>query len=50
MMWTYKGVNIYPANRNGSGIRWYAYTGRGYSLRADTKASMRQLINREKSK
>ncbi len=23
-MWTYKGVNVYPAELNGSGIRWYA--------------------------
>jgi hypothetical protein len=41
-MWTYKGVDVFPADRNSSGIRWYARTPH---LRADSKASMRQLIN-----
>ena len=40
--WTYKGIDIYPAERNSSGIRWYS---RNPHLRADTKAGMRQLIN-----
>ncbi len=43
-MWTYKGVDIFRADRNSSGIRWYARTGAGI-LRADSKASMRELIN-----
>jgi hypothetical protein len=32
-MWTYKGIDVFPADRNSSGI-----------LRADTKEGMRQLI------
>ena len=44
MMWTYKGVNIWRADRNGSGIRWEAFTDNG-RLRADTKQSMSDLIN-----
>jgi hypothetical protein len=45
MPWTYKGIDVYPADRNASGIRWYARPGTGSALRADTKASMRQLIS-----
>jgi hypothetical protein len=41
-IWTYKGVNVYPAALNGSGIRWYTIAP---VRRADTKQSMRQLIN-----
>lgn len=44
MMWTYFEVDIYPAGRNSSGIRWCAYAGLGHTLRADTKAGMRELI------
>lgn len=44
-MWTYKGTNIYPADRNSSGIRWTARDGSGIALRADSKAGMRELIN-----
>ncbi len=40
--WTYKGITIWPAEVNGSGIRWTALGG----LKADTKQSMRDLINR----
>jgi len=39
--WTYKGVNVYPAARNGSGMRWCTV---GPTLRSDTKAGMRELI------
>jgi hypothetical protein len=42
-MWTYKGVDVFPAELNGSGIRWYARSPWGI-LRADTKTSMRELI------
>ena len=41
--WTYKGIDIYRADRNASGIRWYARTHAGI-LRTDTKESMRHLI------
>lgn len=41
--WTYKGIDVYRADPNSSGIRWYARTRTGI-LRADTKASMRDLI------
>lgn len=44
MMWTYKGVNVYQAGRNSSGIRWHAL-GNGSYLRSDTKQGMRELIN-----
>lgn len=47
-MWTYKGVDIFPADRNSSGIRWYARPGNGLTLKADSKASMRRLINEYK--
>jgi hypothetical protein len=43
-MWTYKGIDVYRADVNSSGIRWYARTSAG-TLRADTKAGMRDLIN-----
>lgn len=42
-MWDYKGLDVFPADINGSGIRWYARSPWGM-LRADTKASMRELI------
>ncbi len=48
-MWTYKGVNVYPAEINSSGIRWYAL-GFGGTLKADTKESMRQLITEAREK
>jgi hypothetical protein len=45
--WTYYGINVYPADINGSGIRWYAnpldYPNSGI-LRADTKECMKELI------
>jgi len=52
-MWTYKGVDIYPAGRNMSGLRWTATIAddRRFSestppnLMADTKQGMRELIN-----
>ena len=50
-MWIYRGVNVWPADRNASGIRWEAMTSHG-RLRADSKASMRDLIriNQEKER
>jgi hypothetical protein len=42
-MWTYKGINVWTADRNSSGIRWEAFTDQG-RMRADSKAGMRQLI------
>lgn len=49
-VWTYYGVNIYPADPNSSGIRWYAYCGSGMALKADTKEGMRQLIRQSMNK
>lgn len=53
-IWTYKGVTVYPASLNSSGIRWYARCLldsaaqlNAYNLRADTKQGMRQLIRAE---
>lgn len=48
-MWTYKGIDVDRAGINGSGIRWVALTYQGY-LRADTKESMKQLINETEAK
>jgi hypothetical protein len=42
--WAYKGVIVHPADRNSSGIRWYARIGSGRALRADSKDGMRDLI------
>jgi hypothetical protein len=42
-MWTYYGVNVYPADMNCSGIRWTARFA-GLPLRADSKDGMRELI------
>ena len=43
---TYRGVNIYPAGPNTSGIRWYAHGSAGF-LRADTLAGIKQLIREQ---
>jgi catechol-2,3-dioxygenase len=47
-MWTYKGIDVYQADPNGSGIRWYARVpwDDTPTLRADSKISMRALINK----
>jgi hypothetical protein len=42
--WKYRGVDVYPYERNSSGIRWYARTASGM-LRADSKQMMRFAIN-----
>lgn len=42
-IWKYKGLDIFPAGRNSSGIRWCCLSPSGI-LRADTKTSMRELI------
>ena len=46
-MWTYRGVDVWPAEPNSTGIRWYART-EGFPpiLRADSKDGMRELIRR----
>lgn len=43
--WTYKGITVFPARSNGSGIRWNANAGVGLTLKADTKQGMKDLIN-----
>lgn len=48
--WVYKGFNVYPAELNSSGIRWYAFSGLGAVLKADTKQGMRRLITEIKGK
>lgn len=48
--WTYKGIDVFSAERNSSGIRWYARTGAGVVLRSDTKSGMRQLITEAKAR
>lgn len=42
-VWAYRGVDIYPADRNGSGMRYWALTAKG-RLMADTMDGMRRLI------
>lgn len=42
-IWSYRKISVFRADRNSSGIRWYARTDRGI-LRSDTKAGMRQMI------
>lgn len=44
-MWTYRNFDVFPADRNSSGIRWYCRTGEGITLKSDTKSEMRVLIN-----
>lgn len=43
---TYKGVNLWPAGQNDSGIRWTA-TVNGKNLRADTLAGIKELVTEE---
>lgn len=45
-MWTYRGVDVFAADRNSSGIWWYARTPGGI-LRADSKESMKRLIGKK---
>ena len=45
-MKTYKGVNLWPADRNSSGIRWEA-TVNSARLRADTLAGIKQMVSAE---
>ncbi len=40
----YKGFNIYPADLNSSGIRYYCRTGEGITLRADTLNNIKWMI------
>lgn len=47
-MWTFMGYDVFPADRNSSGIRWYSRSGRGYYLKSDTKNGMKQLIREER--
>lgn len=47
-MWKYKSILVFPADRNGSGIRWTANTHTGETLRADTKEGMKKLITESK--
>lgn len=47
---TYRGITIWPASRNASGIRWTANMGVGLTLKADTLAGMRELIRTHKGK
>lgn len=54
-MWTYKGLFVFPADRNSAGIRWETFISLAEDsrfnidapprLRADTKQGMRELIN-----
>lgn len=40
----YRGIVIARAGRNASGIRWYARTGAGVTLRADTLRGIMALV------
>jgi hypothetical protein len=46
-MWTYMGVNVFPAAPNSAGTRWYARIPGRPVLRAGTQQSMRELAIRE---
>ena len=48
--WQYKGVTVFPAGINSSGIRWTANMGIGITLRAENKQEMRQLITQHLQK
>ncbi len=49
-IWIYKGVTVYPADNNSSGMRWTAFLGHdgepqiGF-FSADTKAGIREMIS-----
>lgn len=45
--WEHRGIVVFPAGPNSSGIHWTANAHTGYILKADTKQSMRDLIARE---
>jgi hypothetical protein len=51
-MWTYKGVNVYPADMHWSGIRWYARVPWDDTpiLKAYSKESMKRLITESLTK
>jgi len=43
--WQYRGMMVYPADMNSSGIRWICRTVTTQCpLRSDTKEGMRELI------
>lgn len=44
----YKGVVVFPADGNASGIRWTARTGNGVALRSQTLAGIKNLIRESK--
>lgn len=44
-MKTYKGYNIFRADPNSFGIRWYCRIGNYRTLRADTLQGIKNLIN-----
>lgn len=44
LSWEYMGIVVLPADRNSAGIRWTANANAGYTLKADTKDGMRELI------
>ena len=47
MVRTYKGYDIFPCERNASGMKYYCLGINGI-LRADTLAGIKQLINEDK--
>lgn len=58
-IWNYKGVTVFPASLNSSGIRWCASSIEirwcalrpgNITLRSDTKQGMRELIRNEYGK
>lgn len=49
--WSYRGINVYPASMNSSGIAWSCFTPDAWRnappvLRATTKETMRDAIRR----
>ncbi len=44
LLWTYKGVDVFKADANNVGIRWYARTNYGM-LKTSSKKNMKRMIN-----
>jgi len=46
IMFTYRNKDVYKANANTTGIKYYCRTSTGVKLQADTITGIKELINR----
>ncbi len=46
IMFTYRNKDVYKANANTTGIKYYCRTNAGVKLQADTITGIKELINR----